>query len=385
MIVGVDAGCLCVDDDRLKTGVFTVAVNLLKHLIPMDSSTTYVLYCFSPIDKNAWKEISTGNSNVRMKMVTPKKFWMTASLSKEMLLHPVDVFLGFGQALPYVLPKRSIVFCYDCAFERFPVAYHGTASKLSRQTRHAVTSADTVLSISNATKSDVMHFYSVPASRIDVISLGIDTKIFRPGSKITHPSPFGLSMATQGRRPLFRKEREKGDYFLYVGSLKPVKNIPRMIEAFARFRKTAKKKYELVLAGSDWWMDPEIRDTIRKYSASGYVRPVGYVERDRLPDLYANATAFISLGLQEGFGLPYLEAMACGCPVIGADTGGTPEVVGEAGIVVDPTDINGIAGAMKQVTDEKKRSDMIRRGLARAKLFRWEKSAERVSSLLHAL
>lgn len=363
MIVGVDAGCLCVDDDRLKTGVFTVAVNLLKRLIRMDSGTTYVLYCFSPIDKNAWREIRTGNENVRMKMVTPKKFWMTASLSKEMLLHPVDVFLGLGQALPYVLPKRSIVFCYDCAFEHFTQAYHGTAAKLSRQTRHAVTSADTVLSISNATKSDVMHFYGVPSSRIGVISLGIDTEIFTPG----------------------RKEKKKTDYFLYVGSLKPVKNIPRMIEAFVRFRKTAKKAYKLVLAGSDWWMDPEIRDTIRKYSANGYVRPVGYVERDRLPQLYANATAFISLGLQEGFGLPYLEAMACGCPVIGADTGGTPEVVGEAGIVVDPTDINGIADAMKQVTDEKKRGDMIRRGLVRAKLFRWEKSAEEVFARLHAV
>ncbi len=373
MIVGVDAGCLCVDDDRLKTGVFTVTVNLLKHLTKMDSGTTYVLYCFSPIDKDAWKEICAGKRNVRMKVVTPKKFWMAASLSKEMLLHPVDVFLGFGQALPYVLPKRSIVFCYDCAFERFPQAYHGTAAKLSRQTRHAVTSADRVLSISNATKSDVIHFYGVPSSRIDVISLGIDTKIFAPDRKITHPSP------------LFRKERGNREYFLYVGSLKPVKNIPRMIEAFARFRKTAKNTYELVLAGSDWWMDPEIRDTIHTYSAKGHVRPVGYVERDQLPQLYAHATAFVSLGLQEGFGLPYLEAMACGCPVIGANTGGTSEVIGEAGIVVDPTDIHGIADAMKRVTEEKKRRDMIRRGLARAKLFRWEKSAEQLYKRLHLI
>lgn len=360
MIVGVDAGCLCVEDDRLKTGVYTVAVNLLKHLTEMDKTTTYLLYCFAPIDRKAWKQISKGNENVQMKVVKPKKFWMTVSLSKELLLHPVDVFLGFGQALPYVLPKRSLVFCYDCAFERFPQSYHGTAEKLSRQTRHAVTNADRVLSISKATKADAARYYHIPASRIDIINLGIDRELFTAK----------------------QKEKKGKDYFLYVGSLKPVKNIPRLIEAFVRFRKTAKKAYQLVLAGSDWWLDAEIRDTIQRYSKEDVVRHLGYVSVERLPELYANATAFISLGLREGFGLPYLEAMACGCPVIGTNTGGTPEVIGDAGIVVDPMDTNQIVRAMKQVTDEKRRNEMIHRGFTQAALFSWEKSAEKLLQII---
>lgn len=363
MIIGVDAGCLCVDDDRLKTGVYTVAVNLLKQLIQLDSNTRYLFYCFSPIDSTTWKHISGGKENMMMKVTAPKNFWMTVSLSKELLLHPVDVFLGFGQALPFIHPKRSLVFCYDCAFERFPQYYPGTADRLSRQTRHAMRNADRVLSISAATKSDVTKYYHVPSSRIHVINLGIDTDLFTAS----------------------RKKRNDREYFLYVGSLKPIKNIPRLIEAFIRFRKTANKDYQLVIAGSDWWLDTDIRDTIQQYNKGDVVRQLGYVPAKQLPRLYANATAFVSLGLQEGFGLPYLEAMACGCPVIGANTGAAPEVIGDAGITVDPMNVDQIVVAMKQITDEKRRNDMIRRGLARTKLFSWEKSAEQVLQILHTI
>ena len=360
MIVGVDTGCLGVRDKRLKAGVYQVAFNLLKELGKLDKKNKYRLYSFYPIDKKVMRVVGERMKNFVLK---PEKGWFTIRLPLELKLNPVDIFLGFSQALPHS-SSHNILWVHDLAFEYYPEFYSKSLKKLKKNTKIALDRTDEIFSISESTKQDLIKFYQVPRNKIKVSYLGINKGFAPKGEKFKLDLP----------------------YFLFVGSLKKKKNIPLILKGFKFFLKKSSVKFKLVLVGGDFWFDQEISKAIKKLGLEKKVLTTGFVKDQDLPKFYRGAVAFVSPSLYEGFGLTHLEAMACGTPVIAGNTSSMPEVIGKAGILVNPKSEREIAKAMLKIaSNEKLRNDLIKRGLVRAKKFSWQKSATQILKLIKTI
>ncbi len=222
--------------------------------------------------------------------------------------------------------------------------------------RRCIKRASHIIAASQNTKNDLIKYLKIPDDRISVIYNGVDHNVFKP---------YDIK--------LFDKP-----YILYAGSERPRKNLGRLFEAFAKL-KSDFPELKLVKAGDTGRLKKYRRDTLKRLDSLGITQDVVFVEHVSELDLvhyYSAAQLLVYPSLYEGFGLPPLEAMACGCPVVTSNTSSLPEVVGEAGIMVDPYDTNSLAQAMRQVlTDDKLRDDMIRKGLEWSRRFSWEKTS----------
>jgi len=217
--------------------------------------------------------------------------------------------------------------------------------------------ASHIIATSHNTRDDLIKYLRIPIDRISVIYNGIDHSIFKQ----------------------YNIKRSDKPYILYVGSERPRKNLGRLFEAFAKLKKEF-PELKLVKVGACGRSEKYRRDCLEKLDALGITREIIFLERVPQIDLahyYSSAALLAYPSLYEGFGLPPLEAMACGCPVVTSNTSSLPEVVGKSGIMVNPYDTDSIFQAMRQVlTDNNLRGDMIRKGLKQSKRFSWEKTAE---------
>lgn len=366
MIIGVDAACLAVSEERLKTGVFYTTLSLLRELTRLDGQSIYRLYSFNPIPNGIMSQFGRNTENV---VVTPKRLWMSVGLSIEFFRGKKDVFLGFNQALPFYHPRNSIVIVHDLAFELFPDCYEGkTARKLSWQSKYAATHASHIISVSESTKSDLVKFYKIAREKISVVHHGIDD-MFKPQT---------LETISQMKR----KYKIEGEYFLFLGSLKRVKNVFNILQSFKLFIKST-QKIKLVLAGSDYWMDRDIRNVINSLSSD--LIQLKYIPRSDLPAIYSGAIVLVSPSLYEGFGLPIIESMACGSPVIASQVGSISEIADGAAILVNPESVSEITGAMQRMfTEPELRNTLIQKGLLQAKKFLWEKAAKEYMDIINS-
>ena len=354
MIIGVDAGMLGVSDNRLKVGVYWVAVNLLQQLSMLDTTHTYRLYSMLPIDPLLMKSFGSRMEN---HVIRPRRGWFSLWLPLELFLHPVDMFLALGQGIPNS-SARSIGFIYDLGFLHHPELYPNSANKLQVLTKNLVHKASHVITISESVKADVVREFDVAASSVTAAPLGVSER-FKSNEDIY-----------QSKRP----------YYVYVGSLKRGKNLPALIHAFAKARQVVDA--DLYLAGSDYWLDPDIEKTAQTEGVTQYIRRLGYVPDQKLAAYYKGAIAFVSPSLVEGFCLPAVEAMSSGCPVIVSDIPTFSEVVGDAGMLINPQDHQSLAHAMESMCDEKIRASYIARGKVRAKKFSWKSFGQSVLSVI---
>jgi len=225
--------------------------------------------------------------------------------------------------------------------------------------------ASHIIAISESTKRDLTKYLRIPETRISVIYNGVDHNIFKP-YKPYQMRPYHVILS---HKP----------YILYVGSERRRKNLGRLFEAFAMLRQEF-PKLKLVKVGGPGHSRQLRSETLKKLSSLGITRDVtfvDYISELELAYYYSSAALLAYPSLYEGFGLPPLEAMGCGCPVITANNSSLPEVVGKAGIMVNPYDTFGLAQAMRRVlTDDKLRDNMVRKGLEQSKKFSWEKTAE---------
>lgn len=217
--------------------------------------------------------------------------------------------------------------------------------------------ASQVIADSQNTRNDLIKYLAIPDDRISVIYCGVDHSLFKP----------------YNIKPLDKR------YILYVGSERPRKNLDRLFEAFAKL-KTEFPELKLVKVGTPGRSETYRRNTMRKLDSLGITQDVIFIDFTSELELayyYSSASLLAYPSLYEGFGLPPLEAMACGCPVVASNTSSLPEVMGEAGIMVDPYDTDSLAQAMREVlTNSKLRDDMVRKGLEQVKKFSWERAAE---------
>lgn len=354
MVIGVDAGALAVSDERLKLGVYRVTLNLLRKLSRIDKTNTYRLYTFQSLEPEVQRQLGGRMRSV----VLPKAGWFSLWLPWQLRRDPPDLFLGLSQAVPRGAP-RAIGFVYDLGFFHHPEAYPGSYTKLVGQTDNLVKRSRHIVAISHATADDLIDRYRVSPTDVTVCYPGYDSRF----------TPTGATYV--GKRP----------YFLFVGALKRGKNVPAAIRAFSEFLKGAKKPYDFFIIGGDYWKDPEIDVTVRKLHLGERVKFSGFVKDDDLPKYYRGAMALVSPSLWEGFCLPVVEAMASGCPVIASSRGSLPEIMADAGILVNPKETEALAKAMIRVIDQNTRNALIAKGKARVKHFSWSRMAADVLKL----
>lgn len=286
---------------------------------------------------------------------------------------PVEAFTGRRQVfhspdfvLPPQLTGRSLLTVHDLSFLRTPqYANARQRAYLEKVVPRSVQRADLILADSAATQRDLEELLGVPGNKTQVLYPGIGPE-YRP--------------AAEAQRARVRAEYKiEGPFLLTVGTLEPRKNHPGLMRAFALALERGKLPHKLLIAGGHGWDEEPIFTTAERLGLGDRLRFLGFVPEADLPGLYGLAELFLYPSFYEGFGLPPLEAMACGVPVVTSDRASLPEVVGEAGCLVDPEDEERLAELILELVDSpQKRREMARRGLEQAGRFRWQASAQQL-------
>jgi glycosyltransferase involved in cell wall biosynthesis len=287
------------------------------------------------------------------------------ALSAELLPYRLDIFHSPDFIPPQFGYRRSVITVHDLAFLRYPQFLTAESRRhYNGQIQSAAQRAHAIVTISNATRADVIERLHVPESKVETIYLGVDTEF--------SPRPMSEVQATLARYTL------PTGYVLFVGTFEPRKNVPALLRAYARLRDVP----PLVLVGNSGWLFEATQYTLAELKLEARVRILENVPEAELPALYSGAGVFVLPSHYEGFGLPVLEAMGCGVPVVIADRPALAEVAGEAALRVNPHDAESIADALtRALSDSRLRADLIARGTDRARAFPWENTAQQTLAL----
>lgn len=357
MRIGIDARIL----HYVRGGIPNYVLHLLEALASIDVDTKYyVLHsrkdrqppilgpnfcpvaCWTP-PHNRFERWALGAEVARLRLD---------------LLHTTDFIPpAFGY-------RRSVITVHDLTFLHYPDFITADShAYYNQQIEWAVQHADHILADSHATKSDLVSMLDVSPSRVTVVHLAADSA-FRPLSE------------AHARRSAAQYGLEPG-YLLCVGTLEPRKNLPGLLQAYRLLLDAQVTTAPLVVIGGKGWLYEEVFQRVEALRLAGRVHFLHDVPDDDLPGLYNGAVLLTTPSFYEGFGLPALEAMACGTPVVVADRSSLPEVVGEAGLLVNPDDVESIAGALTRVlTEGSLQARMRERGLVQAARFNWLRSAQ---------
>ena len=355
---------------RGKTGVAQYVFALLRALSAYAKQHEFTLFILA--EDLPLFDFLKGTTN---QIVVPEKFrppvrnifWHQAQLPDLVRQHGIDVLhIPSYRRLLWRKPCRLVATIHDLAPFRVPDKYDWKRMLYGRViARRLAHRQHQIIAISQNTANDLMSFFRLPTSRITVIYNGIEHERFSPGS-------------AEEAQKKWAQRNLRSPFFLYVARLEhPGKNHVRLISAFEEFKAATKSDWQLVLAGSDWHGADAIHAAIRQSPFVADIHCLGFVPDSDLPELYRAAGAFVYPSLYEGFGMPPLEAMACGCPVIASACGSLGEVLGDAAAIVQPEDIHTIAKQLYIVaTDSAVRNRLRAAGLAQAHKFDWSKTAQ---------
>ena len=362
MLIGIDASRAV---SASPTGTETYSRRLIEALLELDADHAFRLYFR---ERPNVGDLLPAEHRV---MRSPR-LWTHARLSWEMAVHRPDALFVPAHVLPLIHPRASIVTVHDLGYLAVPEAHPGWQRLyLDRSTRWSVGEAAHLLADSLFTKNDLVARYGVPLSRITVAYPGIDERLARVNDRARITSLLGrLGISAP--------------YFLYLGTLQPRKNLARLLDAFAAVDAAMfEVPPTLVIAGQRGWMYEDLFDKTRRLGLQNRVEFPGYIHDTDKATLISGALAFLFPSLYEGFGLPVIEAQACGCPVVASSTSSLPEVAGRGARLVDPGDTVAIRNAMWRVaTDTPLRRALVDRGYANVRRFSWRACAE---TALHAI
>jgi glycosyltransferase involved in cell wall biosynthesis len=354
-------------------GIGTYIRNLLRHLARRDHETEYVLLC-READRQA---VAALGENFRPVPESSQNYSLREHLHIPWVLRRErpDVYHAPHYVLPMGVGCRSVVTIHDCIHLRFPQYLPGRAAHLYARMlmRRAAMGSDQLITVSEASKRDILHFFDVPPEKISVIYNAIDER-------------FSLEPAADAVARVRGRYQLDHPFILYVGNIKPHKNLVRLIEAFAQVRQHSFDQLTLLIIGDEISKLPALRRAVHVHKLHKHVRFLGFLPDDMLAILYRLASVFVFPSLYEGFGLPPLEAMASGTPVVTSNISSLAEIAGGAAILVDPYDVSEIANGITRVLSEPALAEDLRhRGLARARNFSWEKSVARTQSIYQQL
>jgi len=298
------------------------------------------------------------------KIVKPSKLWTQIGLPIHLFLttNKPDVFLTLTHYAPRYTTIPTVVSVMDLSYVHFPHTFRkNDLYQLTNWTKYSVENARRIITISQSSKNDIIKYYKIPADKINVVHLGL--KELAMDSSTTSLDSFGV----------------KGKFILFVGTLQPRKNITKLIESYSLLPQKIKSEYQLVIIGKKGWLYDEILSAPKKFDVMERVLFLDYVSDRDLPSFYKKASVYVLPSLYEGFGLPVLEAMRYGCPVVTSNVSSLPEAGGDAAIYVDPNDEKDIGDKILSVlTDDDLRKSMIEKGNVHYKKFTWEKAANEV-------
>ena len=358
---------IAIDAHSVGTGLGgneSYATNLIEALAEIDLVNSYTLYVTrrEAVERfsNRWP-----NFSVRTTLPHTPLIRIPLTLSAELRRNPVDVLHVQFTAPPFS-PCPVVVSIHDLSFEHLPKTFKWRSRKQLRITvRRSAREAAQVIALSEHARRDIIATYHLSPEKVCVIPLAASARF----SPVTDEEELQRVRQTYGI---------EGDYILSVGAIQPRKNLSRLVAAYSRLRRARPevKLPKLVLVGKCAWLYDETLRTIKELEISNSAILTGYVPEADLPALYSGALCFVYPSYFEGFGLPPLEAMRCGAPVIVGDKTSLPEVVGNAGVLVDPFEVEDIASAIQKViSDSDLRAQLRVNGLERAKLFDWRETA----------
>ena len=341
-----------------KTGIGYYTDNLVEQLLKLDKQNEYFLFNCGGGDLRTHKRV----------------LWEQFHIPVKSFLDKIDLLHSPGFSPPVLKPRKLICTVHDLIGMIFPQNL-GSVSRFywSKLLPYAVSRADAIIADSECTKNDIIKYLNVKPENIRVIYLAADDS-FKVVSDISL-----LSGVRQ-------KYKIPANFILSVGTIEPRKNYDRLIMAFKRLKDTESLPHIMVIAGKKGWAYNGVRELVNKLGIESDVMFLDYVDDDDLVMLYNASSLFIMPSIYEGFGFPVLEAMACGLPVVASNVSSIPEVVKDAGILVDPYDTDSICeGMLKVLTDSELHEALQAKSIKRAASFSWEKTARSVLSEYESL
>jgi len=365
MKIGVDARPLSYQ----LTGIGVYLKHLLDEIQKIDHQNDYYLISNGPIDYDLnnprWSKVAG-----RLDRKLLSTLWMQLNVPLIAVRRNLDLFWGSRHHLPLLLSPgiRTVVTVHDIVNRLYPGTMALPNLLVERSLmKLSLKRSDAIIADSRSTAADIKNKLGISVNKIDTIHLG--TPVF----------------PREPKRGLEQRNSIPSKYFLFVGTLDPRKNFERIFKAFELLRPLSQGLH-LVIVGGEGWKNKNFLKMIRTHSLKTHIHMTGYLPRDRLVSYYENAICLMFPSLYEGFGLPILEGMSCGTPVITSNVSSMQEVAGDAALLVDPYDIGAIAEAMnKLLRDEQLRERLISMGFQRAKEFSWKKCAEQTLKVLNTV
>ncbi len=356
-----------------KTGIRQYTLSLLAQLAQLEEIVPHYFYLTHWSDQLVSSEGSIGGSHLwklknfirdRMPYSLEIQHRARGALFRKGAKGGVGAVYHEPNFLPFETDLTTVITAHDLSVLRYPETHPAARVKfMVACLPRAVASAAYVITDSEFVRQELIAEYFLPPEKVVTIHLAA-------GAEFTS-QPAGKMETVLARHGLLARK-----YLLAVGTLEPRKNLVTAIRAYAELPASVRREYSLVLAGLRGWHNEELDKLLNPLVGRGEVKVLGFVPEQDLPALYVGATAFVYPSLYEGFGLPPLEAMACGTPVITSNRASLPEVVGDAGIQVEAMDVTGLRDAMLHlIEDPQERSRRSAMGLARSAQFSWAKTA----------
>lgn len=348
-----------------RVGSNQYAYELIKAIYQLDHKNEYTLYLSTP----PLPDLPPERKNWHYQTMGPRKLWNIFGLPRALFKEKPDLVFNPGHYSPIFSPAPLVVSIMDLGHLRFPEQFTKPIyGKLKFWTRFSLNRAKHIFAISQSTKNDIIKYYQTEASKITVTYLGYDKKRFNP------------EIREEKTKKVKKKYKIKGDYLLFLSTLKPNKNIEGLLEAF---RLLKNQELSLVIAGRKGWLFTTIFVKVNELNLGKRVIFTDFVPEEDVPALMKGAKVFILPSFWEGFGIPLIEAMAVGTPVVTSQAGSLPEVVGEAGVVVDPHDFKAIAKGIEKAIERK--DELMKKGFKQIEKFSWEKCAQKTIEVLEGI
>ncbi len=354
-----------------RLGSSQIAFNLIKHIEKLDKKNSYtILLPSKPLD-----DLPKERKGFVYKILNPNKLWtrIAIPLAYKLAKEKPDVIFSPTHYIPAFIKAKRVGTIFDLSFLKFPQMFKGKDLwQLKNWTKYTAENANHLITISNSSKKDILSFYNYPKDKITVTYPGYDENIFHPSSDL------------EKIKLVLEKYGIKGEYIIYIGTIQPRKNLISLIESLKRI-----ENLNLVIVGKtkglgrEAWMFEGILNKPKELNIEDRVIFTGFVPNEELPYLLSGSSGFILPSLWEGFGIPVLEAMACGIPVIVSNVSSLPEVVGSAGLLIDPGSTDEIEQAIRTIyADKKLRYKYCKKSLEQARKFSYKKMAKQVIKVL---
>ncbi|OGD94925.1 hypothetical protein A3A48_03330 [Candidatus Curtissbacteria bacterium RIFCSPLOWO2_01_FULL_37_9] len=379
MVIGLDGNEANVTN-RVGSGVYSL--ELLKEFAK-NKDHQFLVY----LKEKSLPDLPKESANFKYKVFGPKKLWTQFALPLKLFFgEKPDIFFSMGHYGPRFSKVPYVITIHDLSYLHYPHMFKkNDLYQLVNWTKYSLKAAAHKVTVSETTKKDIIENYNINPSKITVTYEGYDKSRFKPESKSKIES-------------VKKKYKIEGEYIIFVGTLQPRKNLERLIEAFASIvhssqlivngeKKTVNREpltdnLSLVIVGKKGWLFDPIFEKVKSLKLEGKVIFTDYVPGDDLPALIAGAKVYVLPSLWEGFGIPVIEAQACGVPIVVSNTSSLPEIVGDSGILINPLSVESIADGVKKALDKRTGTDLVEAGFKNIKRFSWRKCAQETLGVL---